>query len=304
MDKHLRILAAVDYSDAARAAFAHALALGRQAPGAELRVVHAVPATDRFGWRGSERAALLAGLREDAARAGVAFSARVQHGDAADTILLHARAWQPDLIVMGTDQPAGWRRLRAGSVAEHVALAAGQPVLTVPRGLPVDAAPRLDRILVAVDFSAASTRAIEHALALAAAAGSRISLVHVVPGFTGGRVPRNLYRFGAVEYQRALTADAWRRLQEAVRPGDPARGAVHARVMTGDPGENIMRAAAEMQAGLIVVGVANRGWLSRTLRSATASQLVRAVPVPLLTVPEHAAAPAWPVAGAGLARAA
>ena len=45
-----RVLAAVDFSTPARAAFDYALALSVRHH-AELAVIHAVPKTDAFGWR-------------------------------------------------------------------------------------------------------------------------------------------------------------------------------------------------------------------------------------------------------------
>jgi nucleotide-binding universal stress UspA family protein len=57
------IVPAVDFSAAARAAFDQALALSRS-QGAELMVVHAVPANQPFRWRARERMRLIASLRE------------------------------------------------------------------------------------------------------------------------------------------------------------------------------------------------------------------------------------------------
>ena len=48
MNRPARVLAAVDFSDSARAAFDHALALSRTHI-AELTVVHAMPKEERFG---------------------------------------------------------------------------------------------------------------------------------------------------------------------------------------------------------------------------------------------------------------
>lgn len=135
-----RVLAAVDFSEPARAAFDHALALS-QRRGAELVVVHAVPPKRPFSWRARERVALLAELRERAEQAGVPFLERMQHGDPAEMILLHAQSVGADVIVMGTHQRSGFDRVRKGSVSQRVMARATVPVLVIPLPVAEDALP-------------------------------------------------------------------------------------------------------------------------------------------------------------------
>jgi nucleotide-binding universal stress UspA family protein len=279
-----RILVAVDFSAAARAAFDQALALSR-AHGADLTVVHAVPANRPFGWRARERIALIARLRDAAESFGVRFSVGVQHGDPAGVILLHARSRRSDLIVLGTHQRTGLDRLRAGSVAERVALRAEQPVLVVPSRRGIEAARRFDNIVVAVDFSDASNRAVEQALAFARRTNGRLTLVHVVPGSSTG-VPRHLYRYGLVEYQNRMTHDGWRRLQDVVPRDTMTAAQVHARVVTGDPVTEIARIAAEIDADLVVVGVSRRRAILRRLFGGTSARVMRVAEQPVIAVPE------------------
>jgi nucleotide-binding universal stress UspA family protein len=282
-----RILAAIDFSKPARAAFDQALALSRRY-GAELTVVHAVPATQSFQWRARARLALAAKLRRRAEGAGVRFHVSVQHGDPVGVILLHASALDPDLIVLGTHQRTGLDRLRTGSVAERVAVKATQPVLIVPprRGAD-DVSLPFRHIAVAVDFSEASERAVDWGLALASDPGDRVTLVHVVPGFSEAEPPRALYRYGIAEYQRGLVRDARRRLLQAV-PFDLKRpGKVHARVVTGDPATEVTRVANEIEADLVVAGVPRRNALSRGLFGVTVARLLRVVPAPMLAVPDR-----------------
>jgi nucleotide-binding universal stress UspA family protein len=294
MNELSRILAAVDPSEPARAAFDHALALSR-AHGAELTVVHAVPTNHRFSSRGAMRGELIAKLRQMAASSGVRFAVSVQQGDPAGVILLHARARRPDLIVMGTHQRTGLDRLRSGSVAERVAQQATQPVLIVPARNTTDTAPSLDRIVVAVDFSAASNRALEQALALARTVNGRATVLHVVPGFSSASVPRYLYRYGVAEYQNLLAQDAWRRLQDAVPHDATTEAQIHARVVIGEPHAEIASIAEEVDADVIVLGVTQRGGFSRKVFGSTAARVMRVAGRPILAVPEltsRAASPA------------
>lgn len=126
-----RILVAVDFSASGRTAFDAALALSRE-HGAELVVVHAVPADEPFDWHGRERSALISQLRDAAEAAGVRFRAAVQHGDPTGVILLHAGVLAPDLLVVGSHQRTGLARLRRRSVASRVARRSRSPVMIVP----------------------------------------------------------------------------------------------------------------------------------------------------------------------------
>jgi nucleotide-binding universal stress UspA family protein len=132
--KPFRILCAVDASPPAAAAFAQALAMSARR-GAQLVLVHAVSKDYPYSLGAVERVAALAALRERAEARGVPVRVRVQHGDAAGVILLHARAQAPDLIVLGSHEPVGLARFRFRSIADRVVQRATSPVLLVPAAM-------------------------------------------------------------------------------------------------------------------------------------------------------------------------
>jgi universal stress protein E len=279
-----RVLVAVDFSKPARGAFEYALALSRR-HAAELVVVQAVPLNQAFGWHARERFALTAKLRRRADLANVEFQDRVQQGDPAKIILSHAGSLHPDVIVLGTHQRTGIDRFANGSVAERVAAKSTVPVLAVPYGRRTLAVEPFNHLAVAVDFSAGSNRAIDHALALASDPTDRVTLLHVVPGFSAG-VPPHLYRFGIAEYQDQLLRDARRRLQLAVPVKRHSAATIHARVLLGDTTTEISRVVESIGADLLLIGVTKRGVVSRTLFGTTAARLLRMSRVPILAVPE------------------
>ena len=287
-----RVLAAIDFSTPARAAFEHALAISRR-HGAQLIVVHAVPADHAVGWQSRERLALTETLQQKAAVADVDILHRMQQGDPAAVILLHARALEPDLIVLGTHQRRGLARLRQRSVAERVAAKATAPVLVVPAEAPVALEASLCHVAAAVDFGPGSTRAIEHALSLT---DQRVTLIHMVPGFRSG-VPAHLHRWGAADYQYRLVRDARRRLQASAERKRHRAREIRVRVLIGNTAATIGRHADAIGAQLLVVGAARRGWWSRAVFGTTASRLQRTASLPVLTVPH---APASGVAPADL----
>ena len=284
MNQISRVLAAVDFSKPARGAFEYALALSKRHR-AELVVVQAVPLNEVFSWHARKRDALTAKLRRRADLANVEFKERVQQGDPAKIIVLHARSLHPDVIVVGTHQRRGMDRFAMGSVAERVAAQSTVPVLVVPYRRRTATAEPFSHLAVAVDFSASSDRAIKQALTLASDPADRVTLLHVTPGFASD-VPPHLYRYGIAEYQDQLLRDARRRLQLAVPVTRHSPAAIHARVLLGDTRTEISRVVESIGADMLVVGVPKRGVVSRALFGTTAARLLRVSRVPILAVPE------------------
>lgn len=285
-----RVLCAVDFSEPARAAFEHALALSG-ARNAELTVVQAVPKDRPFRWHARERMAMEAALQRAAKDAGVRLKVSVQHGNPAGVILLHARARRPHLVVIGTHQRTGLTRFRIGSIAETVTLRAACPVLIVPgpaRGSMADVPTSFGQILCAVDFSAASDDALHHAFSLARKDHGRVTLVHVAKDMSPTSVSRHTYHVRLPEYHRLVAQDAWRRLQEIIPKEMRRSGRIHARVVAGAPSTEIVRIAKDVNADLIVVGVPARGAIGRRLFGTTATRVMRTAGCPVLAVPEFA----------------
>ena len=279
-----RVLAAVDFSEPARHALEHALAISRR-HGAELNVVHAVPADHAFGWQSRERLALTERLKAKAAAANVEIRHRMQQGDPAGVLLLHARSLEPDLIVMGTHQRRGIAGLRARSEAERVAAKAAAPVLVVPPGAtPPSAQPR--HVAAAVGLGAPTSTAIEHALSVT---NQRATLIHVVPGFKSG-VPAHLHRWAAADYQYRLVRDARRRLQSSAEMKRHRAEDIRVRVLIGNTTAEIARHVDAIGAELLVIGASHRGALSSALFGTPVSRLLRTTNVPVLVVPGTPAA--------------
>jgi universal stress protein A len=289
MNHLARILCAVDSSAPAQAAFARALALARE-HGASLTVVHAVPAHRSFGWSAGKRLAGIAALRRTAESAGVQFRVRVQHGDPAGVIALHAAANEYDLVVLGTRQRTWRERFRDGSVAERVVCRAGCPTLIVPtpwEGEEGDAgktrAGSFGNIVAATDFEEASERAVAEAHVLAAASDARLTLVHVIQRIS----PRFVYQFAVPEYARLAADNAWRRLQDAIPVAGRETNRLRGRILAGAPTAEILRVSGEVNADLIVVGVSARRSLTRKLRGATFARIAREARCAVLAVPEQ-----------------
>jgi nucleotide-binding universal stress UspA family protein len=138
-------------------------------------------------------------------------------------------------------------------------------------------------ILVAMDFGEASLRALAAAQAIGAGVGAPIVLVHVY------RVP--LYSYPSIDpvpippplaFQPEIDAAARRALASfAVSAGLPASSTV---VREGDAADEILAAAAAIDARMIAVGTHGRRGLSHVLLGSVAEDVVRRATVPVLTV--------------------
>lgn len=281
MSQPHRVLCAVDFSRSARGAFERALAISRDRD-AELTVVHAVPATERYNWRARARIAMADELRAAAHAAGVSVRITEQQGDPAGVILLHAATARADLIVLGNGQAGADReRRRAGSIAERVTERATCPVLIVPASDRQDDAPATwTNIVCPVSFTPGSDLAVEQARRLVKR-GGRVTLVHVA------RPSRYEYPFSIPARERWLMSDARQRLEDAVLADTRSIADVRVQMASGRPATEIARVASEVDADLIVMGVTARGAIGRTLLGSTTARVIRETDRPLLAVPER-----------------
>ena len=272
-----RVVCAVAIDDRERHVFAHALALARRND-AKLLVVHAVSPEVAFNRGATERVDFLRKLRLMAEGAGVDVRVTVQQGPVAEIILLHARARQADLIVLGTGRKENRRGL-AGWIAERVLRDAPCPTLVVPQ---TSEAPALvESILCAVDLSPASHAAVREAVRVSEHGKHRVTLLHVVDR-AGSTDHGHEAKLAPHEFAREVSAEALTRLESLI----PQLGQAVAvtRVAVGRPATEILRASRNLKAPLIVIGAARRTRIGSRLFGKT-GQLLRDARCPILAVP-------------------
>lgn len=146
---------------------------------------------------------------------------------------------------------------------------------------------RLKEILVPVDFSDFSTKALKYALAFADQFGARITLLHVVEPVV---YPENYMVVPSVlEMTDNLVASARPRLDELGREQIGNRAPFDTIVRMGRAYAEIAAAARELGVDLIVIATHGYTGLKHVLLGSTAERVVRHAPCPVLTVrdPEH-----------------
>ena len=273
MIHHKRILVALSFLDGLDAPFERALALAK-ASGAELYLLHAVSANERFSYRAAERRRRSAELRERAQAAGVNAVAVEQHGDPAEIIVLHADARPVDLIVMGTGRRSAWARLRERSVAERVLRRTKRPTLVVSSDDTGNGG-AFENVLVAVDLSPASGALVDTAARFSDGARRQLTLVHAVDNFDTAVAAHN--RAGSVFPESSgYVLEAARQQLASVMPSHVG---IELHVAAGPAAETIRAHAEDMNADLIVMGRSKRfmhlgSTAVRVLRNADRALLV------------------------------
>jgi nucleotide-binding universal stress UspA family protein len=275
-----RILVAVDSPNGRDAAFERALSLA-SATGAELYLLHAVPANQPFSFKASERRQRTSQMRARAEDAGVRIRTVEQHGEPAEIIELHANTRAVDLIILGREVRHRWNPYRS-SVAEKVIRRTRVPALVVPsRG--TDTASAFRKVLVSVDLSAASKDVMRAAIGVTANEAAQLTVMHTVDALAGAAAVQSPGWWLAPGYGGDALNDAQRSLERIVPPV-PAGLEVRLHVGTGPPARTILDQAVSLDADLVVVG-RSRGF---KMLGSTALRVLRRNERALLVVPSAA----------------
>jgi len=197
-------------------------------------------------------------------------------------ILSYAEENTADLIVMGTHGRRGVDRMLLGSVAEEVVRQAPCPVCTVRNALETAPADSVQRVMVPIDFSEASTRALEYAHELALTYGSEIVVMHaieeVVLPMAYGMAPKQVDAEAVrpnVEAALANLLDEYVEIEHA-----------RAEIRVGYPPQEILDTITDASIDWVVMGTHGRQGLNRLLMGSVTERIVRHAPCPVLTVQE------------------
>ena len=143
---------------------------------------------------------------------------------------------------------------------------------------------RFKRIMVASDLSKVSRGALNTAIVFAQPKGAELIILHVLVPIAPF-VPEQLIQPGILE---TIEVDARRRAeQQLARLAAAARKTgvrVKVILLSGDPADQIIRAARKHRADLIVVGTHGRRGLSKMMLGSVAERVLRTAPCPVVTV--------------------
>lgn len=138
---------------------------------------------------------------------------------------------------------------------------------------------QLRRILVPIDFSLTSRRALDFAVPLADQFKARITLLHVIEPVM---YPQEIGPVAVSEVH--LVQGALKELTNLARELVPAARLHRVLTRTGLPYREIADAAKDLDIDLIVATTHGHTGLKRVLLGSTAERIVRHAPCPVLTV--------------------
>lgn len=199
-------------------------------------------------------------------------------GAPADTIVRKAAEIDADLLVIGAGELSRFERFSVGPIATMVIEHAVPPVLAVRPGGP---ATRFKRVLCAVDQSNPAARGLRNAIRLVRAFGGQLLVLTVVPAVTP-EVAAGVT--GSFADEQTKFDSLWRgEFMKVLGESDLSDIAVTKEVRYGLPHRQIIAAAQEFQADLIVMGTTGRTGLARVLVGSTTRRVFEHLPCSLLT---------------------
>ena len=236
---------------------------------------------------GEDHAARTAGLQLAAVTSSLqtpsqTCDARVLRGHPASALLAEARAWNADLIVIGNRGHGALGAILLGSVSTEVVDHAPYPVLVARR-------PVTQRVVLGVDGSHSAHHAVATLVAWPMTGSMHVTVVGVsepIPGWEVGLggpfAPLVAEEAVGVEahHDRVAHFAVDEALSELRRT--PAR--VDGEVRQGDPASELIAAAGEHDADLIVLGTRGLGMLGRLLLGSVARKVLLHTNVSVLVV--------------------
>ncbi len=207
----------------------------------------------------------------------------VMVGESKDVIIEQSANWPADLVVMGARGRRGLARILLGSVSQTVLLYGSCSTLIARRPGGVGDL-RLQRVLVAIDNSDHSRKALDWILKLPWKPETEIKLVGVLnpladahgDGFSAlYKSNLALERAKAVDHTQQFLIKSGERLNTVL----PNKITTH--VLEGEPGEQILKKATDWDAQLIVMGSRGHGGLSKLWLGSISQEVVLQAPCPV-----------------------
>jgi nucleotide-binding universal stress UspA family protein len=139
----------------------------------------------------------------------------------------------------------------------------------------------INRILVPVDFSDASRKAMHYGAVLASKFGASLTAAHIVPSFGAFNYafPGDTY-----EFEKKVFAEAARQLPNEIPAAYRGQLKTETVVKAGDVRDELLRTIQSESADLVVMGTHGRRRIERLMLGSTTEDMLRRIPVPILTV--------------------
>ena len=200
---------------------------------------------------------------------------RAMDMDPTQAILRTSEEMKSDLIVMGTHGYSGFKHWMLGSVAEKVLHLSKVPVFTIRQkenhfidtNQP-SVLPQINHILCPCNLSASAAHALKTAVSLSNRLNAKLTVL--------------------LSMESPKKADKTR-LEKWLEENFSISNTMSSVVYKGEAADQTIRAAKELEADLIVIGICHRPFgKGGTVVGRTSERVVRYAPVPVLSVPYFA----------------
>jgi len=138
----------------------------------------------------------------------------------------------------------------------------------------------IEKILVALDGSDHSKRALDMTIFLAKKLKAKITAISIIDNSSMATISENVATYPLYE---ALQSSAQRFLDEAQKTGEEKKVEIETKLCIGPPANEILKLSVEFD--LVVVGTMGKTGLSYFLLGSVADKVVRRCKVPVLVVP-------------------
>lgn len=237
----------------------------------------------------AEATAYLDGVARRLAAAGLHVDAHVHPNlerDVAGSIVGHAAELGCDLVVLATHGQGGLRDVIVGSIAQQVLARGTRPVLLLRPEAGLGQAPTIHRILVPLDGTHDSERALAVAEAIARAWQAEVLLLRVVPtrgNLVGEQAAVASMLPSATAAALDIECDRAREYLGVLAGALRDRGiTTTAEVLRGDPTGVVSGAVARRDADFVVMATHGRAGLAALWSGSVGSRLADRIGVPLL----------------------
>lgn len=306
-----RILVPIDFSQSSHEALDYALSFAKQfrARVVLIHVVEAFPIDYLLGLKSAEAGNqwLMEQSRERLGKVAKRLTGAGLGRGGVETVVTFGRPFQQiakaaqtravDMIILATHGYTGLKHIQLGSTAERLLRYAPCPVLVVrakanssagiqsaspTKTKAAGARLNVQRILVPVDFSPRSAKALQYALPIARRFHASIVLLHVVQA--NYFVTSNDYAVfdypALISEMQSAGKKELATLASSVRKWCRVRTALE----TGHPGYLIVETSSKLNIDLIIISTHGRTGIQRALLGSTAEFVVRHAHCPVLAV--------------------
>lgn len=140
------------------------------------------------------------------------------------------------------------------------------------------------RILVPVDFSPRSRRALDYARRIAAHTGAALDVLHVVPGPSQAQAALDGYLGRPLPHASPAALEAARAALERFVAAAAPRVDERLLVEAGDAAAVIVRTAVQLGSELVVIGTRGHRGIAEVLRGSVAHKVITCAPCPVTTL--------------------